>query len=427
MTNNGLSNVWRAAQVLHANAQTTQRTINDTTRLANAYGFDIEILPQWDTIVCRTRARNDSNDAWQTALLPVRPAGVDMHKVASTNQWIDRVCADPDRQRADHIERDGQALTEIAAYPPSSHARFILMAAIGAVALGVIFGVTSSVTLAMIFIAAALGAVARRLLAKVSDNLLIQPFVAALIAGLVGGYAQHAFSEDGLQFVEIAPCMILVPGAHILNAALDLIRGRLGLGVTRGVYCVLILLSICVGLLLGLSLMGASLASGMASAVTPLWLDVICAGIAVAAFGAFFSLPWRLLAAPVIVGMFCHGSRWIVMEQGAGFATGALVACLIAGTVMTLLSHRLKLPFAALAFASVVSMMPGIFVFRFADGLISVYLAGQHASLAMITAVFADGTATLLIVLVMTFGLIFPKMLIEGLWVKEPSRQGPSI
>jgi len=419
MTTDALSNVWRAAEVLHANAQTTQRTINDSTRLAKAYGFDIEILPQWDTIVCRTRPRSDPKVAWQTELLHVRPASVDMHKVASTNQLIDRVCADPDRQDTNHIASTGQSLAEIAAYKPSSHLRFTLMAAFGAVALGVIFGVTSSVTLAMIFIAAALGAVARRIIAKASDNLLIQPFVAALIAGLVGGYAQHAFSKDGLQFVEIAPCMILVPGAHILNAALDMIRGRLGLGISRAVYCLLIMLSICAGLLLGLSLMGSSLASGIAAPTTPLWLDMICAGIAVAAFGAFFSLPWRLLAAPVIVGMLCHGSRWLVMDQGAGFAVGALVACLIAGSVMTILSHRLKLPFAALAFASVVSMMPGIFVFRLADGLISVYLAGQHASLAMITSVFADGTATLLIVLVMTLGLIVPKMLIEGIWFKE--------
>jgi hypothetical protein len=60
-----------------------------------------------------------------------------------------------------------------------------------------------------------------------------------------------------------------------------------------------------------------------------------------------------------------------------------------------------------------------LFVFRFADGLINVYSAGHEATLAMLTTVFSDGTATLLIVLVMTFGLIFPKMLIEGLWLKD--------
>ena len=419
MTTDALSIVWRAAEVLHANAQTTQRTILDVTRLAKAYGFEAEILPQWDAIICRTRPRDEPNGAWQTALLQTRPTAVDMHKVARTNQLIDRVCADPNRQAVDQIDATHKSLVTISAFAPSSHQRFILMAGAGAVALGVIFGVTDPTTLAMIFVAATLGAVARRLIAKASDNLLIQPFVAALIAGLVGGYAQHIYSGDGLQFVEIAPCMILVPGAHILNAALDLIRGRLGLGVNRAVYSLLILMAISIGLILGLSLMNASLTAGMATTPTPLWLDMICAGIAVAAYGAFFSLPWRLLAAPVIVGMLCHGSRWVLIEQGSGIVVGAMVACLIAGTAMTLLSHRLKLPFAALAFASVVSMLPGIFVFRFADGLINVYSAGQEATLPMLTAVFSDGTATLLIVLVMTFGLIFPKMLIEGLWLKE--------
>jgi uncharacterized membrane protein YjjP (DUF1212 family) len=419
MTTDALSIVWRAAEVLHANAQTTQRTILDVTRLAKAYGFQAEILPQWDAIVCRTRALNDPEDHWQTALLQARPTGIDMHKVARTNQLIDRICADPNRQALDQMDAASKSLATISTFMPSSHLRFTVMAGAGAVALGVIFGVTDLAALVMIFMAAVLGAVARRLLAKTSDNLLIQPFAAALIAGLVGGYSQHVFSGNGLPFVEIAPCMILVPGAHILNAALDLVRGRLGLGINRVVYCLLILLAISGGLILGLSLMNASLTASMATTPTPLWLDMICAGIAVAAFGAFFSLPWRLLAAPVIVGMLCHGSRWVVIDHGAGLVAGALVACLIAGTVMTLLSHWLKLPFAALAFASVVSMMPGIFVFRFADGLINVYAAGQNATLPLLTAVFSDGTATLLIVLVMTFGLIFPKMLIEGLWVKE--------
>lgn len=419
MATDPLRIVWRAAEVLHANAQTTQHTVADTARLAKAYGYEAEILPQWDAITYRTRRQNDPDSAWQTAFLQVRPAGIDMHRVARTNQLIDRVCADPHRLEADQIERTWRSLNEIAAYKPSSHLRFISMAGAGAVALGVIFGVSNPTTLLLIFIAATLGAVVRRLLAKVTDNLLIQPFVAALIAGLVGGYSQHIFSDEGLQFVEIAPCMILVPGAHILNAALDFDRGRLGLGANRAVYCLLILLSISVGLVLGLSLMDASITSGMATTPTPLWLDMICAGIAVTAFGAFFSLPWRLLAAPVIVGMLSHGGHWLVIEQGAGFIVGALVACLMAGTIMTYLSHRLKLPFAALAFASVVSMMPGIFVFRLADGLIKVYSAGQEATLPMLTAVFTDATTTLLVLLVMTFGLIFPKMLIEGLWLRD--------
>jgi len=421
MSRDALKNVWQAASLLHTNGQTTQRVILDSTRLAQTYGVDIEILPQWDDIICRSRAhRTDSTDArdWQTDIISFRPAGIDMNKVALTNQVIDRVCANPDRLQPGRIESVTKELASIAALKPSSNTRFVLMAGFGAAALGVIFGVSDPLVLALIFLTAVVGAGARRALVKMSDNLLVQPLVAALIAGLSGGFAQHIFNDGGLQFIMIAPCMILVPGAHILNASLDLTRGRLGLGVSRLMYCILILLAICAGLLLGLTATGGTLASGIANASTPLWLDIISAGIAVMAFGAFFSLPWLMLIAPVTVGMLCHGSRWLIIENGGGTALGTLIACMIAGTAMTILARALKLPFAALAFASVVSMMPGIFIFKFADGLINIYLAGDAATLPMLTDMVAHGTAALLIVLVMTFGLIVPKMMIEGMTSK---------
>lgn len=410
--------LWRAIALLQANGQTTQRVIADSCRLARAFGLELQSVPQWDGLICRVRPLASSTEPWHEEFVAVRPAGVDMNKVAATNRLIDQLETQSVQLNEQQAANALQSLTAIAELKPSSHVRFILMAALGACALGVIFGVSDPLVLSLIFITAAIGAGARRLIAAYSDNLLVQPFVAALLAGLIGGAAQHLFSDGGLQFVEIAPCMILVPGAHILNASLDLIRGRLNLGLTRSMYCLLILIAICAGLLSGLALTNASLASGMATSGTPLWLDIISAGLAVAAFGAFFSLPWSLLLAPVCVGMICHGSRWLALDHGAGVATATLIACLIAGISMTLLSRKLQLPFAALAFASVVSMMPGIFIFKFANGLIAVYLAGSKASLAMLTSAVGDGTAALLIVLVMTFGLILPKMLIEGIFLK---------
>ena len=418
MNRDALKNVWLAASLLYSNGQTTQRVILDSKRLAQAYGAEIEVLTQWDDMICLSRAHETGVSDWQNEIISVRPSGVDMNKVARTNQLIDQVCANPNRLLPENIALVTKELTSIAALPASSHHRFVLMASFGATALGIIFGVSDLLVLSLIFMTAFIGAVARRVLVKLSDNLFIQPFVAALIASLMGGYAQHTFQDGGLQFVLIAPCMILVPGAHILNASLDLTRGRLGIGVSRLIYCVLILLSICAGLLLGLSLTNGTLASGMATSGTPLWLDIISAGIAVMAFGAFFSLPWNMLITPVLVGMFCHGSRWLVIENGGGLVLGTLIACLIAGTTMTLLSRALKLPFAALAFASVVSMMPGIFIFKFADGLINIYLAGNTATLTMLTEMIGHGIAALLIVLLMTFGLIVPKMLIESIVTK---------
>ena len=423
MVTDRITCILRATALLHANGQTTQRVIEATTRLARAFGYEAVVLPQWDVILLRFRPlATDTSTPWHDESVHIRPIGVDMNKVYQTTHLIDRLSALPSPLTEEEVSRAEDALTAISALKPSSDLRFVLMAGLGASALGLIFGVTSSLALALIFFAAALGAIFRRALA--GENLFVQPLVAASIAGLVGGASQHFFADTQLQFVEITPCMILVPGAHILNASLDLARGRLSLGLARLTYCLMILLVICAGLLVGLTITNGSLTDGMLSDQVPLWLDILSAGIAVAAFGAFFSLPWRILIAPIVVGMLCHASRWLILENGGGVVLGAFVACLIAGAITALLARYLKLPFAALAFSAVVSMMPGIFVFKLASGLIEVYRADSDATLAMLTGVVSNGTATLLIVLAMTFGLIVPKMLIDG-WFEAWERKSP--
>jgi uncharacterized membrane protein YjjP (DUF1212 family) len=409
--------ILRAAALLHTSGQTTQRVIEVTTRMARAFGYEAVVLPQWDLILLRFRPlATDALTPWRDESVHVRPTSVDMNKVSQTTHLIDRLSDLPYPLTEAEVSLAKDELTAIAALKPSSDLRFVLMAGLGASALGMIFGVTSSLSLALIFFAAALGAILRRALA--GENLFVQPLVAASVAGLVGGASQHFFVDTQLQFVDITPCMILVPGAHILNASLDLARGRLSLGLTRLTYCLMILLVICAGLLVGLTITNGSLTDGMLSDQVPLWLDIVSAGIAVAAFGAFFSLPWRILIAPILVGMICHASHWLIIENGGGVVLGVFVACLIAGTITAILARFLKLPFAALAFSAVVSMMPGIFVFKFASDLLEVYRADSGATLEMLTGVVSNGTTTFLIVMAMTFGLIAPKMLIDG-WIES--------
>jgi uncharacterized membrane protein YjjB (DUF3815 family) len=180
----------------------------------------------------------------------------------------------------------------------------------------------------------------------------------------------------------------------------------------------MILLAICTGLLIGLTLSNGSLADNLLSTKVPLWLDILATGIAVAAFGTLYALPWRILVAPILVGMLCHASRWLILESGGGIVLGSFVACLIAGISTAILARHLKLPFAALAFSAVVSMMPGMYIFKLSSGLVEVYLAASTATLPMLAKVMYNGTATFLIVMAMTLGLIVPKMLIDS-WLDK--------
>jgi hypothetical protein len=89
-----------------------------------------------------------------------------------------------------------------------------------------------------------------------------------------------------------------VPGPHVLNGALDLIYGRIHLGAARLIYAGLIIIVISTGLLIGLALLGVSLPVDQVGRAVPLWQDVIAAGVAVASYGIFFSMPFRTEGSP---------------------------------------------------------------------------------------------------------------------------------
>ena len=268
------------------------------------------------------------------------------------------------------VEAAQSALESAGRLPPASTPRFTLFAAIGAASLGVIFATLDTTSLLLIAASAAIGALVRRWLSGFSNNPLIQPLSAALIAGVVSAAAGRFQLSDAITLVGFCPCMMLVP--YILNGVIDLARTRIALGIARPAYAGVLVLLICAGGLFGFTAIGgANLAIAEAAPPVPLVIDVIAAGCAVASFGTFFSTPWRLLAFPIAAGMLAHAARWaLIFVAGTNAATGALVACMLVSVLVTPVANRLHLPFAALAFAAVASLMPGFFLFNTATGIV---------------------------------------------------------
>ncbi len=402
-------------RLLFSNGETTRRLILAVERLGKALGVEVAVSARWGEVMLRIGDPATARLHW----IGVAPLAVDMGKVRAANALIDRLC-----NGEIGLQDAAVQLAAIRQSPPVSLMRFAIMAAAGAAALGVIFGAGQWLTLSLIALGAGAGAVLRRWFAMLGHNAFAQPFGAALLAGVIGAIAARFQIVSMPHLVAVCPCMVLVPGPHFLNGAIDLARARIALGACRIAYACLTTLVISVGLLAGLSLGDLNLPASSPGGVVPLGYDVIAAGVAVAAYGTFFAMPWRMLPIPIAIGMLAHALRWLVIVRcGGSIETGALVACFFVGSIVTPVADRLRMPFAAFAFTSVVSLIPGVYIFRMASGLLNLIAPGHAPSPDMLLGTMVDGVTAVLIIVAMGFGLIVPKLVIEFIFPKLTDRE----
>jgi uncharacterized membrane protein YjjP (DUF1212 family) len=383
-----------AAALLHVNGQSTSMTVTAVDRLNRGLNITSTLVPAWASLLL-------VGPGAATRVAAVSPTSVSMRRVATAMAVIDRAQdgpLDPGEVRRGLAAAHQESV--------SSTLIFSIACATGAGALAVIFGAHHPLTVLVAAASAAIGGLARRGLDRLGAGILTQTFTAGLVAGLIGVVAAQQNVDDALGLVVLCPAMVLVPGPHILNGALDLLSLRVTLGIARLSYGALILGAIAAGLILGLAADGRSIAVMQTGAAVPLYVDVIAAGIAAGSYPVFFSMPYRMIGWPVAAGMLAHAAHWLALGVWHfGIATAALMSCLIVGGLLVPVSHYLRIPFAAIGFASVVAMVPGVYVFRMLSGLVQF---AQFPSADILTSLTSDGAVAMLIVAGMATGLAAP-------------------
>lgn len=258
-------------------------------------------------------------------------------------------------------------------------------------------------------VSSALGLLARQELARRHVVLFAMPFTAALIGSLLGGLVIRAGWTHTPGFCLMVPALMLVPGPHLINGLYDMLENHMQTGISRLGLAVGILVAAALGVFLGGWLaLGMTTVSAVpaADAVITLPTDVLLAGMAACGFGAFYNEPWRVLWISVLCGMVGHGIRFVAMQHGVSQEIATLFACLAIGAMANVAVDRLRLPFAAVAFAGAVPMMPGAFIYQGIEGAMQISRDGAHADPVLLAATFAHLFKACFVVGAMGLGLL---------------------
>lgn len=388
-----------AISVIHANGAESDRAERRARQLARALGLNAQAELGWSWSNFSFASEAGEYDIRGRGAVPDRLA---LNRVLA----VDLIINDLDSGTLDLTDA-WERLRSAASLPPPRISVFAAACVAGGCGLAVVFGVHNVTALGLIAVCCALGAVVRRGLGRRGANAYVQAAAAAMLAGLCGSASSRLGVGPTLGLAALCPCLILVPGPHLLKGSLDIATLRIPLGASRLLFASALMTAVTAGLLFGVWLGGAQLAADPGGGSVSIWIDVPTAGLLAVAYGVFYAVPPRVLFWPFLVGAAAHALRWTVVDHWTAEPwVGAGVACLFVGLVLVPVSERWQLPFAALGFASVVSLVPGVLIFRALAGFAMLPSTSGVASQRLLVATADNASSAGLVLLAMSVGFL---------------------
>jgi uncharacterized membrane protein YjjP (DUF1212 family) len=240
-----------AGQLLLQHGAESDRVEETVHRLGTGMGCDwMDILVSPNAVVATTI----SGGKFRTKLRRVPVLGVNMTIVDAINT-LSRQVSRGELNRA-------QVRTELrrisAIKPRYNRWVVVLMVGLACAAFSRLFGGTWPI-FGVTFGSAAIAMFVRQELTRRHFNLFMVVTLTAFVGGLPASSAvllQLHYDPEITRIPLVASVLLLVPGVPLINAIEDLIKGHIVAGVARGVTGLLISLSIALGLLLAMWVVG---------------------------------------------------------------------------------------------------------------------------------------------------------------------------
>lgn len=220
-------------------------------RMADTWGFDVDLQPTFKGLLVSVQNRYNENDS--ITLFKESPAHVVHLRILTEISHLTWEVYEEGLS----IDETERAFEEIKKLP--HYNMWLVSVAVGLSCAGLCLLSLGDVYNALIaLVAATVGSVCRFKIAGMQFNPIIAISIAAFITTFVTGLGS-VFQIGARPEAAMATAVLyLIPGVPLINTIIDLIEGYISSSINRAMFSGLILLSIAVGMTLCITLLGIS-------------------------------------------------------------------------------------------------------------------------------------------------------------------------
>lgn len=218
----------------------TSRVVKNTTRIAEAFGFCVDMTIFQKTIIMTVR--DPENTHSYSTVNKIKPLALNfaMNAQLSTLSWeaVDKHLS---------LEELRMRYQEIVSRPREKDLTVLLLVACANACFCRLFQ-GDLVSMGIVFVATLAGFYLRQVLMKRHWNHLAVFILSAFVASMIGSCG-YLFSLGATPEVALGTSVLyLIPGVPLINSIMDIIDGHVLAGVSRFINAVLLVICIAIGL-----------------------------------------------------------------------------------------------------------------------------------------------------------------------------------
>lgn len=392
-------------RLLLENGADTAQVQESVVRFAAAFGCEAHLIATYEALLLTVVAGGQ----FRTKVGYRVPAlNVNMAAVAAVTRLLDEV--ETGRRG---LAEAREELEDIEDRSPA-YGRWVVVVALGltAASLARLFG-GDWPTFGVGWLAGSTGTWLRQELGRRGINLILIPFAAAVVSGVIGGAAVLLGLSGTPALCLVAPGMIIVPGVPLINGVQDMIKNHMTIGLARLGLGTLITLAIAFGLYSAMVLTGAKIPVEAPLQLLSVPEDALFSALAALGYLLLFNVPAGIAWACVVCGLASHTLRTLCMHLGVDVVSGTLLGALAVGFLAQGFARYFRAPAVAFAFPGVVAMVPGAFAFRAAIGCLQIVDAGALAPTSLLAQTLALAATCLLMIAAIAIGIAAPLILTQ--------------